>query len=124
MRAPEGYAARLSYYGDALVRNPQGHHGWVDQSYFPELSAADPRFDADLDILKQDHKSLDGVLATFTSSANMAIKLIQLDEVQTRDEAGQLASPFKQVCRGLCLVAREPCRLIFGPIPCALHRAF
>ena len=67
MRAPEGYAARLSYYGDALVRNPQGHHGWVDHSYFPELSAADPRFDADLDILKQDHKSLDGVLATFPS---------------------------------------------------------
>jgi len=106
------------------VRNLQGHHGWEDHSYFPELSAADPRFDVDLDILEQDHKSLDGVLATFTSSANRAIKLIQLDEVQARDEAGQLASPFKQACRGLCLVAREPCRLIFGPIPRALRTAF
>ena len=45
-RDPEDYAARLSYFGDALVRNLHGHHGWEDHSYFPELSVADPRFDA------------------------------------------------------------------------------
>jgi len=87
-RDPEDYAARLSYYGDALVRNLHGHHGWEDHSYFPELSAADPRFDAGLEILEQDHQALDIVLDRFTRVANRTIKLIQLDEVAARDEAG------------------------------------
>lgn len=89
-RQPEDYSARLSYYGDALVQNLHGHHGWEDHSYFPELSAVDPRFDAGLEILEKDHKALNGFLDAFTRSANKAIKLIQLDEKQARDEAGNL----------------------------------
>lgn len=83
------YAAGLSRFGGALVGNLTGHHGWEDRVYFPELSAADPRFDAGLEILEQDHDDLDQVLATFTSTANRAIKLIQLDEAQARSEIGQ-----------------------------------
>lgn len=88
--APEDYAARLSRVGGALVANLHGHHGWEDRSYFPELSAADPRFDAGLEILEQDHADLDLVLDGFTRTANRAIKLIQLDEAQARDEIGRL----------------------------------
>ena len=88
--AAEGYAARLSRYGNLLVGNLHGHHGWEDLSYFPELSAADPRFDAGLEILEADHEALDQVLDQFTRSANRAIKLVQLDEAQARDEAGNV----------------------------------
>jgi hypothetical protein len=86
----EDYAGRLSHVGGSLVDNLHGHHGWEDHSYFPELSAADPRFDAGLDVLEQDHADLDRVLDKFTRTANRAIKLIQLDEAQAHDEIGQL----------------------------------
>lgn len=76
--------------GGALVGNLHGHHGWEDRSYFPELRAADPRFESGLDVLERDHADLDIVLEGFTRSANRAIKLIQLDETQARDEIGQL----------------------------------
>ena len=84
--APDDYAGRLSYYGNALVANLHGHHGWEDRSYFPELAAADPRFEAGLDLLEQDHADLDLVLEDFTGAANRAIKLIHLDEAQARAE--------------------------------------
>ena len=51
----DDYVGRLSYYGGNLVGNLHGHHGWEDHSYFPELSAADPRFDAGLELLEKDH---------------------------------------------------------------------
>lgn len=89
-RAPEDFAARLSYYGGLLVRNLHGHHSWEDRSYFPELSAADPRFDAGIEVLEKDHEVLDEVLDTFTRQANRVIKLIQLDEATARDEAGEM----------------------------------
>ncbi|MGB8621804.1 MAG: hemerythrin domain-containing protein [Paracoccaceae bacterium] len=89
-RAPDDHAARLSYVGNALVRNLHGHHGWEDHRYFPELSAADPRFDAGLEILEKDHAALDAVLDRFTRVANRTIKLIHLDERAARDEAGAL----------------------------------
>ena len=89
-RGADDFAARLSYYGGALVSNLHGHHGWEDHSYFPELSAADPRFDAGLEILEKDHEDLNIVLDSFTEVANRAIKLIQLDETQARDAAGKL----------------------------------
>ncbi|MBO6511347.1 MAG: hemerythrin domain-containing protein [Roseibium sp.] len=89
-RAPDDYASRLSYYGNALVANLHGHHTWEDKSYFPELSEADPRFDAGLEILEKDHAELDKVLDSFTRVANRAIKLVHLDEPQAREEAGQL----------------------------------
>ncbi len=87
---PQDYAGRLSYRGNALVGNLHGHHGWEDHSYFPELSAADPRFDAGLEILEKDHAALDVVLDSFTRTANRAIKLVQLDEKAAREEAGKL----------------------------------
>jgi hypothetical protein len=89
-RDAEDYAGRLSYYGDALVRNLHGHHHWEDHNYFPELSRADPRFDAGLEVLEKDHEVLDGILDGFTSKANRVIKLIQLDEKAAHDEAGDL----------------------------------
>ena len=89
-RAPDDYAARLSYYGDALVQNLHGHHHWEDHNFFPELLAAEPRLDAGFDILEKDHEYLDRILDSFAKTANRAIKLIQLDEQQARDEAGKL----------------------------------
>lgn len=91
-RDTDDFAARLSYYGDMMVRNLHGHHGWEDHSYFPELAAADPRFEAGLDILEKDHQELDVVLESFSKSANRVIQLAQLDEKQVRNEAGDLHS--------------------------------
>lgn len=88
----EEYAERLSYFGGNLVNNLHGHHGWEDHVYFPELSAADSRFDAGLEILEQDHADLDRVLDDFTRQANRVIKLASLEEVQARDEAGSVHS--------------------------------
>lgn len=86
----QDYAGRLSYRGNALVGNLHGHHGWEDHSYFFELSAAEPRFDAGLEILEKDHADLDIVLDRFTRTANRTIQLVQLDEAAARDEAGKL----------------------------------
>jgi hemerythrin-like domain-containing protein len=80
------YVGRLSYFGGNLVANLHGHHGWEDRVYFPELSAADPRFETGLEVLEQDHADLDVVLDSFTTSANRAIKLVHLDEAQAREE--------------------------------------
>ena len=84
------FAALLSRYGSALVGNLHGHHGWEDLEYFPELSAADPRFDRGLEILEQDHKDLDGILDSFAQTANRVIKLVHLDEAQAYDHTGEL----------------------------------
>lgn len=89
-RDAEQFSARLSYYGDMLVRNLHGHHGWEDHSYFPELAAADPRFEAGLEILEKDHQELDVVLESFSTTANQAIQLAQLDAQQVWDKAGEL----------------------------------
>lgn len=86
----DDYADRLSRVGGRLVGHLHGHHRWEDRSYFPELSAADPRFDAGLDVLEQDHADLDAVLDQFTRNANRAIQLIHLDKDQARDEIGAL----------------------------------
>ena len=83
----DDYAGRLSYYGGNLVGSLHGHHGWEDHSYFPELSAADPRFDAGLEVLEKDHADLDLVLDDFTRQANRVIKLADLDATQAREEA-------------------------------------
>ena len=86
----ETYANELSHYGSALVGNLHGHHGWEDYSYFPELRAADPRFDVGLDILEKDHHELDAVLEHFVEVARRTIKLAQLDEKQAFDEAAKV----------------------------------
>ena len=88
--ALDDYAGRLSYYGGNLVGNLHGHHGWEDHSFFPELSAADPRFDAGLEVLEKDHADLDRVLDDFTRQANRVIKLAHLDEGQAFDETASV----------------------------------
>jgi hypothetical protein len=88
--ALDDFSRRLSHYGGNLVGYLHGHHGWEDHSYFPELSAADPRFDAGLQVLEQDHADLDKVLDDFTRTANGLIKLTTLDEAQAYAEAGQV----------------------------------
>ncbi len=84
------FAGRLSYFGGLLVRSLHGHHGWEDHQFFPELEAADPRFATGLELLEQDHHDLDEVLDGLTQSANRAIKLVQLDEAQAYEEAGEV----------------------------------
>ncbi|OAN77135.1 cation-binding protein [Jannaschia sp. EhC01] len=93
----EDYAGRLSYYGGNMVGNLHGHHGWQDHSYFPELSAADPRFDAGLKLLEQDHADLDRVLDDFTRTANRVIKLETLDPAQAFEEVGQVHTMSKTI---------------------------
>ncbi|WP_085308135.1 hemerythrin domain-containing protein [Planktotalea arctica] len=88
--ALEDFAQRLSHYGGSLVGNLHGHHGWEDHSYFPELSAADPRFDAGLEMLERDHADLDKVLDDFTHTANRLIKLTTLEPAQAYEETGHL----------------------------------
>ena len=72
------------------MRTLHGHHNWEDRSYFPELSMADSRFDAGLEILEKDHEAMDAILVNFKETANRAIKLVDLDVEQARDEAGRL----------------------------------
>ena len=84
------YAARLSYRGNALIGNLQGHHGWEDHSYFPELSAADPRFDAGLEILEKDHEVLDEVLLEFADAAIRTLDLIRENDQASHDETGRV----------------------------------
>lgn len=95
--APEEYAERLSHYGNQLVRNLHGHHGWEDHQFFPELSAADARFDTGLDTLESDHLALDQVLDTFTTQANRVIQLVQMDEAQAYEETGALCDTAAQI---------------------------
>lgn len=86
----QDYASRLVYQGGALVGNLHGHHDWENYSYFPELSAADSRFDAGLEILERDHLALTEVLDNFTETANRTIYMIQRDHRQACSEAGVL----------------------------------
>lgn len=88
--ALEHFAQRLARYGGNLVGNLHGHHGWEDHSYFPELSAADPRFDAGLEVLEQDHAALDKVLDDFTRTANRLIKLTTFDAAQAYEAAAKV----------------------------------
>ena len=89
-RAPEDFAPRLHHFGGALVGNLKGHHGWEDYEFFPELSAADPRFDRGLEILEKDHEALDEVLERFTDVALAAIRQTQGDAEGVRASVGRL----------------------------------
>ncbi|MBL4807031.1 MAG: hemerythrin domain-containing protein, partial [Rhodobacteraceae bacterium] len=75
-KSSHDFSGRLSHYGTSLVRNLHGHHGWEDHSFFPELSAADPRFDSGLETLESDHALLDKVLDRFTKQGNRVVQLI------------------------------------------------
>lgn len=89
-RDANDFAGRLSVYGNLLVRNLHGHHTWEDRAFFPELAAADSRFEHGLEMLESDHEVLDDVLERFTRAGNRVVKLVQLDEAQARDEAGDV----------------------------------
>jgi hypothetical protein len=86
------FARRLAMYGNRLIGNLHSHHGWEDVEYFPELCAADRRFDAGSKILENDHATLDPVLDDLAEKGNRTIKLIELDEKQARDEAGKFVT--------------------------------
>ncbi len=90
IRDSQEFAERLSYRGSSLVGNLHGHHSWEDHSYFPELSAADSRFDAGLAILEKDHATLHAVLDEFTEVANRVIRHSRFDDAVARGEAGKL----------------------------------
>lgn len=83
---PEAYARRLARYGNMLVRNLHGHHGWEDHQFFPELEAADDRFVRGLEMLESDHEEMDEILANLTSSANRYLKLTDLSPDDATDE--------------------------------------
>ncbi|WP_229836734.1 hemerythrin domain-containing protein [Aliiroseovarius zhejiangensis] len=87
---PDDHARRLSHYGNLLVRNLHGHHHWEDRRFFPELSAADGRFDSGLQTLESDHLVLDDLLDRFTRQANRVVTLAQMDEPQAREEANRV----------------------------------
>ncbi len=94
---PDGFADHLGRYGTALVRNLHGHHHFEDREFFPELSAADPRFDVGLEILEKDHAALDQVLENFSRTGSRVIKLVQLDEAAAREEAGILETQTRAI---------------------------
>ncbi|WP_235871496.1 hemerythrin domain-containing protein [Shimia sediminis] len=75
---PEAYAKRLGQFGNLLVQNLHGHHGWEDRSFFPELAGADARFMQGLDMLETDHEELDALLDRLTGAANRYLKLSHL----------------------------------------------
>lgn len=75
---PETYAKRLGRFGNMLVRNLHGHHGWEDHQFFPELEAADSRFLKGLEMLETDHEEMDKILDDLTRSANRFLKLSDL----------------------------------------------
>ncbi len=91
-KSADDYINLLVYRGGSLINNLHGHHGWEDHSYFPELSKADSRFDAGLEILEKDHVDLNKVLVSFTQTANRAIALIESGDNKHRNEMGQLHS--------------------------------
>ena len=90
IKDPQEFAQRLSYRGSVLIGNLHGHHSWEDHSYFPELSAADSRFDVGLKILEKDHATLNDVLEAFANEANRVLKLMPEHDTVARGEAGKL----------------------------------
>ena len=87
---PDLYTKRLARFGDMLVRNLHGHHGWEDHAFFPEIAGADARFVRGLDMLEGDHLELDRVLDRLTRRANRFIQLSQLAPEQAAVELGPL----------------------------------
>ena len=75
---PELFASRLGQYGNMLVQNLHGHHGWEDHAFFPELDRADPRFARGLDMLEADHVELNELLDRLTTAANRYLQLTHL----------------------------------------------
>ncbi|MEP2783834.1 MAG: hemerythrin domain-containing protein [Pseudoruegeria sp.] len=94
---PDRYASRLGHFGTLLVRNLHGHHTWEDRSFFPELQAADDRFEQGLETLEADHNVLDETLDRFTRSANRFLKLSHLNPKQAHEEASELRDQIEAI---------------------------
>lgn len=94
---PEAYARRLTRYGNMLVRNLHGHHGWEDHQFFPELEAADERFTRGLEMLESDHEEMDQILANLTVSANRYLKLTDLSPDDATDEVPDILKASESV---------------------------
>ncbi len=86
----QAYADLLGPVGDSLVRNLHGHHSWEDRHFFPELAAADPRFEAGLEMLETDHVALDALLDDLTQTGNRVLRLATLEPAQMPDNAARL----------------------------------
>ncbi|MGH1414332.1 MAG: hemerythrin domain-containing protein [Pelagimonas sp.] len=84
------YTGRLAHFGNLLIGNLHGHHGWEDRSFFPELEAADPRFARGLEMLESDHEELDALLDRLAKTGNRVVQLATLEPAQMYDEAGVL----------------------------------
>lgn len=98
---PEIYSGRLAHFGNLLVRNLHGHHTWEDREFFPELTTADPRFSAGMDMLECDHHALDTLLERFTRNANRVVQLSTLDKTQVKNEAASLYETSAEIGRFL-----------------------
>lgn len=70
----QAVVSRISRYGSMLVGELHGHHNIEDMHYFPQLRLLDDRIAHGFDLLDSDHHALDGMIETFTSSANDVIK--------------------------------------------------
>lgn len=70
------FGAHLSRYGAMFVGELHGHHGIEDAHYFPVLKGLDSRVESGFDILDRDHQAIDGHLAQFADTANVALRAI------------------------------------------------
>ncbi|WP_271844026.1 hemerythrin domain-containing protein [Cognatishimia sp. SS12] len=87
---PTRYASRLGHFGNLLVRNLHGHHGWEDHRFFPELEAADGRFARGLEMLESDHLEMDQRLESFTRASNRYLQLMDLSPKDAEAEIGAI----------------------------------
>lgn len=69
-------ATRVSRYGAMLVGELHGHHNVEDVHYFPRLRKLDARLEVGFDLLDSDHHALDGMIETFTGSANKVLNAV------------------------------------------------
>lgn len=115
---PEKYADALSYYGSRFVGNLHGHHHWEDSTYFPELMAADPRFERGLEMLETDHEALDNVLDRFTKSGNRTLELLQRGEAKGVEEARTLLGHSRTIRKFLSRHLSDEEELV---VPILLH---
>ncbi len=91
-RSTREFGARIGHYGNEIIQHLHNHHHWEDHTFFPEISAADKRFDIGLDMLETDHTDMDVLLDRFTTAGNTAIKSAQNDPPKAYDAAGKLLS--------------------------------
>ncbi len=86
---PNRFSNAISRYGSMFINDLHGHHQIEDLHYFPILSQKDNRISRGFDILEKDHQSMDGILHSFATVANNALKLIE-QPTDLRDAAGAL----------------------------------